>query len=313
MISNDSYACKMQALVNYNIETAKNLSAKQEELIFNNETSISDNKLLGQTNVESFVLQDDTLPVFQKTKTAVEGIGTKINSFVEKLLSMQKTNQGASVELDPNGSNNQYFESSVQDGVLSGYTIMVNAGHGGADANGVFDPGAVYNGVEEWTINQDYAEALTEKLLDSGANVLVTQSYYKDLIDVVDNFANQYGEDGNKNLRVISLHSNASTSPEATGVHVYYYSDEPDFQNIATDLTTNLVQSIGENNFPVEQHPYQTNITGESCLDNIPNALVEVGFMSNPEELQQIQTDEYRDALVDSIVEGVISDTQEIK
>ena len=306
MISNDNYACKMQASMNYkNAAASEKLSTNQEpDSIFNNDSE--------KINGENFQSQQEIPPVFQKIKTTMENIGDKFNSFKEMVLNTQDK-ESATITLDPNGSNNQYFESPVDDGVLSGYTIMVNAGHGGADANGIFDPGAVYNGVQEWAINQDYAKDLTEKLLDSGANVLFTQANYKDLINIVDNYAYEYGQDGNRNLRIISLHSNASESPEASGVHVYYYSDEPEFQNIATDLTTNLVQSIAENDFPVEQHQYYTNVTGAACYDNIPNALVEVGFMSNPEELQQIQTEEYKDALVDSIVEGIISDTQEIK
>ena len=69
---------------------------------------------------------------------------------------------------DSNGNivaNSKYYSSNSV-GKLSGYTIMVNAGHGGYNQNNMyFDCGAAQNGAEEWEINVEYAQALAEQLL----------------------------------------------------------------------------------------------------------------------------------------------------
>lgn len=214
--------------------------------------------------------------------------------------------------LDENGrvvANQEFYESSVEDGALSGYTVMVNAGHGGFSPDGTsYDPGAVYNNTEEWVINQDYAETLTEKLLDKGADVVLSQGHYKTLIDNVNNFANEYGEGNNENLRLVSIHANASSNENASGV-IFYNSDGNN------DLIDNLYQSTQQNQDvnlnSISQR--NTNVCQAANNDNIANALVEVGFMTNSDDLAKIQTEEYKDALTDSLVDGIISDVEEKK
>lgn len=214
--------------------------------------------------------------------------------------------------LDENGkvvANQEFYESSVEDGALSGYTVMVNAGHGGFSPDGTsYDPGAVYNNTEEWVINQDYAETLTEKLLDEGADVVLSQGHYKTLIDNVNNFANEYGEGNNENLRLVSIHANASSNENASGV-IFYNSDGNN------DLIDNLYQSTQQNQDvnlnSISQR--NTNVCQAANNDNIANALVEVGFMTNSDDLAKIQTEEYKDTLTDSLVDGIISDVEEKK
>ena len=214
--------------------------------------------------------------------------------------------------LDENGkvvANQEFYESSVEDGALSGYTVMVNAGHGGFSPDGTsYDPGAVYNNTEEWVINQDYAETLTGKLLDKGADVVLSQGHYKTLIDNVNNFANEYGEGNNENLRLVSIHANASSNENASGV-IFYNSDGNN------DLIDNLYQSTQQNQDvnlnSISQR--NTNVCQAANNDNIANALVEVGFMTNSDDLAKIQTEEYKDALTDSLVDGIISDVEEKK
>ena len=214
--------------------------------------------------------------------------------------------------LDENGkvvANQEFYESSVEDGALSGYTVMVNAGHGGFSPDGTsYDPGAVYNNTEEWVINQDYAETLTEKLLDEGADVVLSQGHYKTLIDNVNNFANEYGEGNNENLRLVSIHANASSNENASGV-IFYNSDGNN------DLIDNLYQSTQQNQDvnlnSISQR--NTNVCQAANNDNIANALLEVGFMTNSDDLAKIQTEEYKDTLTDSLVDGIISDVEEKK
>ena len=206
---------------------------------------------------------------------------------------------------DENGTviaNSEYYESDTT-GDLSGITVMVNAGHGGFDPAGTtFDPGAVNEecGAEEWAINQDYAEDLTEKLLDKGANVVVTSGNYKTLKNAVNQFAQDYGEGDNSNLKLVSIHCNAGSST-AEGV-VYFNSDG---NNTLNNALNEAAQESEINVNGVQQH--NTNIGQAANANNIDNSLVEIGFLSNPNDLARMQDENYKNTLLDSIVDGVIS------
>lgn len=210
---------------------------------------------------------------------------------------------------DENGTviaNSEYYESDTT-GDLSGITVMVNAGHGGFDPAGTtFDPGAVNEecGAEEWAINQDYAEDLTGKLLDEGANVLVTSGNYKTLKNAVNQFAQDYGEGDNSNLKLVSIHCNAGSST-AEGV-VYFNSDG---NNTLNNDLNEAAQESEINVNGVQQH--NTNIGQAANANNIDNSLVEIGFLSNPNDLAKMQDENYKNTLLDSIVDGVINNVNE--
>ena len=206
--------------------------------------------------------------------------------------------------LDENGKviTNQEFYESDTEGMLSGLTVMVNAGHGGYDPNGNnYDPGAVNEtyGAEEWSINLEWAEDLTEELLNNGADVLLTQGQYKTLSDCVDEFAEEYGKDNNKNLRLISLHCNSGSS-SAEGI-VYFNSDGNN------ELIESLNQAAEEMELEINGTSQKnTNICQSANENNIQNALVEIGFISNPQELDKILNDNnFKQSFVNSIVKGL--------
>lgn len=210
---------------------------------------------------------------------------------------------------DENGTvvaNSEYYESDTT-GDLSGITVMVNAGHGGFDPSGTtFDPGAVNEecGAEEWAINQDYAEDLTEKLLDEGANVLVTSGNYKTLKNAVNQFAQDYGEGDNSNLKLVSIHCNAGSST-AEGV-AYYNSDG---NNTLNNALNEAAQNSDIQINGIQQH--NTNIGQAANANNIDNSLVEIGFLSNPNDLAKMQDENYKNTLLDTIVDGVINNVNE--
>ncbi len=204
-------------------------------------------------------------------------------------------------------ANESFYESEV-DGPLSGYTILVNSGHGGFNPAGTsFDPGAVNEeyGAEEWIINQDYAEELTEKLLDQGADVLMNQGQFETLTESINNFADEYGKGNNDNLKLVSLHSNIAGS-DSHGI-VYFNADG---NNDLINHLDNAARKAGlDVNYTGE---YNARINKTANNNNIDNALVEIGFMSNPQELNKMLYDEqFKESFVNHIVDGIIESTEE--
>ena len=72
-------------------------------------------------------------------------------------------------------------------------------------------------------------------------------------------------------------------------------------------LAKNIQESLNES-IQKENKRESLSITGKYIVENveIPITIVECGFLSNPEEEQQLQTDEYQDRLAWGIYTGII-------
>ena len=204
------------------------------------------------------------------------------------------------------GAKQEYYKSTVENGALSGKTIMVNAGHGGVNSATGFDPGAAHDGYEEWTYNQEYAEELSEKLLAQGADVVMTQGYYKEAVKLIPDFAEKFGDgENNDNLKLVSIHANYNANSSASGL-CYYWSEENGALNPDNDLYKSLREATDKYGL---DYNYSSGETAYKLLSganeyNIDNTIVEIGFLSNPQERAKLESEEYKDALV----EGIIND-----
>lgn len=87
--------------------------------------------------------------------------------------------------------------------------------------------------------------------------------------------ANSWGAD-----YFVSIHTNASVSPNATGTEVLVYRSPSVATNLAEDVLQGVVDASGFPNRGVKQRPglYVLRKT------NMPAILVELGFISNPQE-----------------------------
>ncbi len=211
--------------------------------------------------------------------------------------------------LDKDGNvvaNIRYFESD-KTGSLTGLTIMVNSGHGGqSTSDGIFDPGAVENksGYEEWAINYAYAEELVEKILNEGGNVVFAQGHKETMANAVIDFANTYGNADNSNLRVVSLHCDATgeKSTTASGVTYYYYESEE-----SGKFANNLASAAQKKGLNVRN---TSQLENKLCRvaeeQNINSVLIEMGFLNNTDDLHNIIEDgDFQDTLLNSIVKGL--------
>ncbi|WP_066639162.1 N-acetylmuramoyl-L-alanine amidase [Desulfolucanica intricata] len=167
--------------------------------------------------------------------------------------------------------------------------IVVDAGHGGSD------PGAIGpSGIYEKVLTLDIAKKLADLLEEQGARVVLARSddSYVGLYERTD-LANELRAD-----LFVSVHINASTSSSLSGTTTYYYGEQG--KELCEFIQPELVSALGRNNLGVRYANFAVLRTSE-----MPAALVEVAFISNPEEERLLKTEEFRRKAAEAIARGI--------
>jgi N-acetylmuramoyl-L-alanine amidase len=211
--------------------------------------------------------------------------------------------------------------------------IVVDPGHGGKD------PGASAFGIKEkdivLRIGQKLAPILAE---ETGAEVILTRD--TDVFIPLEErtaIANTQGAD-----LFISLHINAHPSPKVHGLETYYLNlstnaeamrvaafenatsthQMSDLQDILSDIMKNSkinessrlagfvhnslcdgIKELQETNFKdlgVKQAPFYVLIGAQ-----MPAILIEIAFITNPDDSKHLTSSQFLDTIVDDIAEGV--------
>ena len=178
--------------------------------------------------------------------------------------------------------------------------VVIDPGHGG------YDPGAIRDKVNESDLNLSIAYAYTKDLFrDSDIKVYYTRTT-DTFVSLNDRaaFAAQVGADF-----FVSVHQNTFTTDAKKGVSVYYSSDNKNTG--ATGLTGRIMAglfaerisgALGLNN--LGRLNQRLSVT---TYNSVPAALVELAFMSNPDDFAKLKTDEFQKkagkVIFDTIVE----------
>lgn len=190
---------------------------------------------------------------------------------------------------------------------LSGRIIILDPGHGGVDG------GAVANsGLLEKDIALDISLKLRDYLQESGALVLMTREGDHDLAaEDVKGYRNRKVSDLKRRVELInetgsdmfiSLHLNSIPSPKWSGAQTFYNRSVPDNELAAKFVQAELTRNL--ENTKREAKP----ISNIYLLDKaaIPGMLIEVGFLSNPQEASMLSKEEYQDKVAASIYQGLL-------
>ncbi|KUP04655.1 N-acetylmuramoyl-L-alanine amidase [Bacillus coahuilensis m2-6] len=189
---------------------------------------------------------------------------------------------------------------------LSGKVIYLDPGHGGPDG-GAGDTEAL-----EKDIALEVSLKLRDYLQEQGALVLMTREEDKDLADPnTSSYSRRKSEDLTERIHLIndssadlflSIHLNAIPSAKWSGAQTFYTPYLEENKRIATLIQDELIRNL-------------ENTTREAkIINNVylmkhtkkPGALVEIGFLSNPEERANLQDPGYQESVAASIFEGVL-------
>lgn len=146
--------------------------------------------------------------------------------------------------------------------------IFINAGHGG------IDPGAVSkNGTKEKDVTRNIGSHLTQLLIMAGYDVEFFQQK-ESVEDVI-----KAEKKSSSNL-FISLHCNAAKNEAANGVEALYYPNSGDGKAVSEIISRKISEKFKLKNRGIKPRRELRVLNGT----NAPAVLVELAFLSNPEE-----------------------------
>ena len=186
-------------------------------------------------------------------------------------------------------------QPAVQTGLpLSGRGIVIDPGHGG------YDPGVFRRSLTEKNLNLAISLVLRDYLQGGGARVIMTRETDRDLL-VLPAAGPRKRLDLKNRLAIIrtanpdllvSIHVNASPSPLWSGAQVFHKRNCAQGRKLALLIQEELTRVLQNTNRPAQE--------GDFFLLNeagVPAALVEAGFISNPEEARLLADERYRSRL----------------
>ncbi len=188
--------------------------------------------------------------------------------------------------------------------VFDGYTVVIDAGHGGADAGAIG-----VTGNNEKDINLAIALRLYDFLRVCGINsILIRDGDYEiyndgeertksDLYNRLD-FVNSV----NKPI-LVSIHQNHFDDPAEHGSQVWY-SANTDMSKLLADSVQNSIKEFlqPENKRENKESDDSYYILYKAI---VPSIMVECGFISNPDENTKLQNDRYQKDIAYSIFIGL--------
>ena len=166
--------------------------------------------------------------------------------------------------------------------------VVIDAGHGGTDY------GAIRNGINEKDITLDISKRVQAGLEKKGYNVAMTRTddTYVSLQDRV-----EFSEIFNPDI-FVSIHVNSSNSESPSGIETHYYKDNS--LTLAKYIHASMLNNINSKDRGLFKSKfYVINHT------TAPAILVEIGFISNPNERAQLVTESRKNATAKAIIEGI--------
>ena len=184
---------------------------------------------------------------------------------------------------------------------LLGKVIYIDPGHGGVD------PGTVYKDIYEKDINLEICLKLQKVLESEGAIVYLTR--YGDY-DLSNNSYSRKKSDLNNRAKIInesgadiyiSIHLNSISSSTWRGAQVFY--DDVNEKNIEI---AKLFQEQLKTDLKTTREVKEISTMLMNRKITIPGILIEVGFLSNPNDRYLLRQNDYQYKICNSIRNGLI-------
>ena len=223
------------------------------------------------------------------------------------------TDEPTDVSVAPADPMTQSTEESLP---LAGVRIGIDPGHQ-AKANSEKEPVApgssemkakvssgtqgVSTRIAEYIVNLDVSLLLRDALEAQGAEVYMTRETHDVNISNVERatMMNELGVD-----MVLRIHCNGSTDSSVNGIGLYI-KKTGDAAEESYEISEYLLSAMAEATGARAMGIYQRDTYSGMNWSTVPSILVEMGFMSNPEEDRLLNDPEYQQKLVEGMVQGI--------
>lgn len=192
---------------------------------------------------------------------------------------------------------------------LLGKIIYIDPGHGG------IDPGAISKTITEKELNLIFATKLQTSLLKKGAIAYLTRNEDKDLANPKATLRKR--SDLSKRAKLIndskadlyvSIHLNASNDSSWRGFQVFYDDINKDNKKFSEIITKQVSTKIKNVKLPKEKNDYYMY-----SRIKVPGALIELGYITNPNDNYLLRKEYYQNTLINEITKGIEIYLQEEK
>lgn len=165
----------------------------------------------------------------------------------------------------------------------------------------------VYTKKPEYVLNLEVALKVKQILELKGYNVLMTRETHD--VNISNKERAELANNANVDL-CVRIHAFGSESREDNGIFIMYPSKESPYtdsekyeesKKLAELVLDNLIKSTKANSQGIVP---KSDITGFNWSEN-PVILVEMGYMTNPEEDKKMSTPEYQYKLAEGIADGI--------
>lgn len=227
----------------------------------------------------------------------------------------------AQVSPAPNADGGSDIGSAQEPAVSNGYLVVIDAGHqqkGNSEKEPV-GPGATEmkakvaggthgdtSGLKEYELTLMVAEKLEEELIARGYEVIMVRTAHDVNISNAERaqVANDAGADA-----FIRIHANGS---ENTSVHgamtICQTASNPynsAFYEQSRDLSAKVLDALTASTDCRKQYVWETDTMSGINWCQVPVTIVEMGYMTNPEEDALMATGEYQQKIAEGIANGI--------
>ncbi|MFW6267430.1 MAG: N-acetylmuramoyl-L-alanine amidase, partial [Halanaerobium sp.] len=243
---------------------------------------------------KSSLIKDIRSSNYQLEDKEVTRLVFELNDYYSHEVESYQDEHGIKIALAKDYLNEEMEEEKE----IGSHLIIVDAGHGG------FDPGAIgVTGLEEKIPNLAIAKEIASILTDNEQEVLLTRE--------TDEFHSlqqrvKFANDSKADL-FVSIHANSFNKSQTSGVETYYNKNGNDQNRFLAEKIHDKLgrgldifdRGIKESNFYVIKYT------------EMPSALVEVAFLSNPEEEKMLDSEDFQNQSASLIVEGILDYLEE--
>ncbi len=188
---------------------------------------------------------------------------------------------------------------------LNSKVVVIDPGHGGCD------PGATRGTYVEKEVTLQVSQLLAQRLSEAGAMVVMLRTDDRDLVD--DGFNGTIAARKREDLKLraqkanevkadlyVSIHTNADSSPRWSGAQVFYNSSSQPSKLAAVMIQEEITKQLGNTK--------RKALPGDYFIlrnTKMPAVIVEVGFISNPQEASLLADPDYQGRLAQAIFAGI--------
>ena len=192
--------------------------------------------------------------------------------------------------------------------ILENKTIILDAGHGFPDEGAV-----AKDGTSEEKINLEIVLKLQELLKLSGVDVILTREDENGIYDTEEeSIRNKKVSDMKNRVKIgntsnadifVSIHLNKFENEKYKGYQTFYNKKNEKSERLAKLIQENLKQTMKDKN-----KRESLSIKNKYLMDNlkIPAVIIECGFLSNKEDLENLKQEEYQKKIAWGIYLGIM-------